>query len=253
MSYLFARERSGVLAQLAWARLLLAFDHDGTLAPAGVEGEEATMRPRTARLLERVAARYPTAVVVERVTGELASSLRRLGVRHLLAATPPDGVDATADAEAELGQALVLLEQQLADHRGIELEDRGTSLAIHYRRARSKPAARAAIEEAVAALPMAVKTVPGKQVVHVVAAAAPRKADAIVRLREAEGADTVLYVGDDVTDEDVFALDQPGRLVAVRVTRSLTSAATYHLRDQSEIDRLLSELAALRAAHAEDP
>ena len=55
-----------------------------------------------------------------------------------------------------------------------------------------------------------------------------------------------MYVGDDVTDEDVFRLDQPGRLFTVRVGRSRTSAARYYLRQQQEIDALLEHLVALR-------
>ena len=46
---------------------------------------------------------------------------------------------------------------------------------------------------------------------------APHKGDAILQLRKLADADTALYVGDDFTDEDVFALDQPGRLLTVRI------------------------------------
>ncbi len=74
---------------------------------------------------------------------------------------------------------------------------------------------------------------------------APNKGDALLQLRRIEEADTALYVGDDVTDEDVFDLDQPGRLLAVRVGESNTSGAAYFLHDQNEIDELLSRLVAL--------
>jgi len=65
-------------------------------------------------------------------------------------------------------------------------------------------------------------------------------------LRSAEGADVALYVGDDVTDEDVFGIDQPGRLLSVRVGDSRGSAAHYYLRKQAEVVRLLAVLAKLR-------
>jgi len=54
-------------------------------------------------------------------------------------------------------------------------------------------------------------------------------------------------VGDDVTDEDVFKLDQPGRLLTVRIGESQSSSASYFLRNQHQIDRLLAMLVALRA------
>ena len=46
-------------------------------------------------------------------------------------------------------------------------------------------------------------------------------------MRGALGCDTALYVGDDETDEDVFALDEPGRLLTVRVGNAPSRAAFY--------------------------
>jgi trehalose 6-phosphate phosphatase len=58
--------------------------------------------------------------------------------------------------------------------------------------------------------------------------------------------DTVIYVGDDETDEDVFQLDRPGQLLSIRVGQKRTSAAPYYIRSQAEIDRLLETLIVLR-------
>jgi hypothetical protein len=55
-----------------------------------------------------------------------------------------------------------------------------------------------------------------------------------------------LYVGDDETDEDVFALDQPGRLLTVRVGPGGRSPADYRLRSQAAMGRLLTLLLDLR-------
>ncbi len=64
--------------------------------------------------------------------------------------------------------------------------------------------------------------------------------------------DTVIYVGDDITDEDVFQLDRPGQLLSIRVGRKQTSAAPYYIRNQAEIDRLLETLVALRGGGCEN-
>ena len=53
-------------------------------------------------------------------------------------------------------------------------------------------------------------------------------------------------MGDDETDEDVFALDRPGRLLGIRVGRKRSSSATYYVRTQADVDRLLRALLALR-------
>jgi trehalose 6-phosphate phosphatase len=139
------------------------------------------------------------------------------------------------------------LQKALEAHFGVDIEDKRFSVAIHYRRSRRKRDARAAIREAVAGLSIPMRSIPGKLVVNVIPERAPHKGDALVRLRADEGADTAVYVGDDVTDEDVFQLDQPGRLLSIRVGRSKSSAAPFFVRDQREIDPLLSRLVRLRA------
>ena len=128
--------------------------------------------------------------------------------------------------------------------RGIE--DKTYSLAVHYRRSRRKTRRARAIEEAISELPLRVRIIAGKLVVNVVPAAAPNKGDALRELRTMARADTALYVGDDVTDEDVFGLDQPGRLLTVRIGASRSSGAAYFLRHQREIDEMLVELWNLR-------
>jgi trehalose 6-phosphate phosphatase len=89
------------------------------------------------------------------------------------------------------------------------------------------------------------RVVAGKLVVNVVPERAPHKGDALLALREKERP-TAIYVGDDVTDEDVFVLDEPGALVSARIGRSVRSAAPYYLRDQREMDTLLEVLARAR-------
>lgn len=153
-----------------------------------------------------------------------------------------------AEFEQRVAPAREHLIRALAEVPGIDVEDKRYSLALHYRNCRSKRLARKAIFAAVAALPVPVRVVPGKLVLNVMPAGAPTKGDALMELRAAEDADTALYVGDDVTDEDVFELDQPGRLVGVRVGESRSSAASYFLRDQLEMDELLSALLTLREA-----
>jgi trehalose 6-phosphate phosphatase len=75
---------------------------------------------------------------------------------------------------------------------------------------------------------------------------APHKGIALERERERLRCDTAIFVGDDKTDEDVFALDQPGRLLGIRVGRSRTSAAAYYIPSQRSIDDLLRALVDLR-------
>jgi trehalose 6-phosphate phosphatase len=92
------------------------------------------------------------------------------------------------------------------------------------------------------------RLIPGKLVANVVPAGARHKGTSLLELRERELADIAVYVGDDVTDEDAFALHRPGQVLAMRVGRAAASAAPFYLRDQREIDRLLAHVVKLRGA-----
>jgi trehalose 6-phosphate phosphatase len=98
----------------------------------------------------------------------------------------------------------------------------------------------------VARLNTPLRAVPGKCVINLIPASAPSKGEALLALRRRARADIALYVGDDVTDEDVFRLDQPGRLLSVRVGRSGSSAAPWFVPNQAAVDALLARLVAFR-------
>jgi trehalose 6-phosphate phosphatase len=71
-----------------------------------------------------------------------------------------------------------------------------------------------------------------------------------VRLRASLRADAALFVGDDATDEDIFAIDDPARLLSVRIGHRSDSAAPYFLKSRREIDDLLACLLQLRPAES---
>jgi trehalose 6-phosphate phosphatase len=246
MRHILADANVDVLAQLAWARVLLGFDFDGTLAPIVADRDGAKMRARTSRLFTKVCSLYPCAVISGRSQRDVATRLDGARVKYVVGnhgLEPGVGIGAF---EEDVSTARVLMARALGALPGVDIEDKRYSLAIHYRRSRQKREARDAIDAAVRALPVPMRTVAGKMVVNVVPDRAPNKGDALVSLREEENADTALYVGDDVTDEDVFRLDQPGRVLTIRVGASRTSAATYFLRAQREMDALLAKLVELR-------
>lgn len=247
MKPLLARENVELLAQFSWCRVLLAFDYDGTLAPIVAKRDAASMRPQTARLLRQACELYPCAVISGRAQSDLR---RRMGAAQVPFVLGNHGLEVGVQRtgfQSQVAAALPRLQRALQAIPGLEIEDKTHSIAIHYRRSRRKQEAREVIAEAAANLPSRMRLIFGKLVINLVPASAPNKGDAVQVLRTQAGADTALYVGDDVSDEDVFSLDQPGRLLGVRVGRSARSRAPYFLRDQSEIDALLSTLIQLRA------
>jgi trehalose 6-phosphate phosphatase len=139
-----------------------------------------------------------------------------------------------------------LFESRMADLQGVTIENKLFSIAVHYRRAREKKKARAAILRAAASLGE-VRVIGGKQVINILPPDAPHKGIALERARARLGCDTAIYIGDDETDEDVFSLDQPGRLLTIRVGASRKSMADYCIRNQAQIDALIDALLHLRS------
>jgi trehalose 6-phosphate phosphatase len=243
---LLAAAHAEVLEQLAWSRVLCAFDFDGTLAPIVADRDEAIMRDETRRWLGRLAALYPTAVISGRSQRDVRARVQGLGVRWVVGnhgIEPGTGLAAYRKLVADAHPRLITALERVP---GIDVEDKRYSLAVHYRRARDKTAARRAITTAAGRLPSPFRLIAGKLVMNLVPAGAAHKGDAVLALRARAKADVALYVGDDITDEDVFAIDQPGRLLSVRVGNAKSSSAGYFLRDQRQIDRLLHTLVKLR-------
>jgi trehalose 6-phosphate phosphatase len=238
MRHILARRNRGVLERFAGPRTLLAFDFDGTLAPIVADPERAAMRASTRRLLADVAKRSPCVVI----SGRSRDDVRRrvLGVK-LAKVIGNHGLEpgaGRAEARSAARRWVSVLEKRLTGLRGVVIEDKGLSVAIHYRAAHRKEGARARILDATAGLGD-VRLLVGLLVVDVLPAGTPGKGQALERAMERLGCDTAVYVGDDETDEDVFSLDLPRNLLGIRVGRKATSSADYYLRRQAEIDGLL--------------
>ncbi|MBI5498327.1 MAG: trehalose-phosphatase [Deltaproteobacteria bacterium] len=246
MKHVLSPANLDVLAQYAWARVLLAFDFDGTLAPIVPRRDDARMRVRTRDLLAGLCARYPCAVISGRSEADVEARLNGVGVPHIIGNHGMEPGDSLARFEAEVAAIRPLLMRALAHEPGIDIEDKRFSLALHYRKSRRRMQAQACIRAAVTGLPHPVRAIPGKWVVNLVPANAPNKGDALRALRAQLGLDAAVFVGDDETDEDVFALDEPGRLLTIRVGLSHKSAAAYFVKDQREVDPLLAALVRFR-------
>ena len=234
------------VGERAPAGVLLAFDYDGVLAPLVREPGGAYMRPRTRRLLARVAQRYPVAVVsgrawrdVSRFVGPLVPTI--VG-NHGFELGRPAPVPAAVVARVRAWRRR--LEAELAGVPGIHFEDKRSTLAIHYGLSRSWRRAERAVYEAANGLD-GTRIIPGKKVLNVLPHEFPSKGDAVRTLVARLGCEAALYVGDDVTDEDVFAVGAP-LVFGVHVGRG-PSLAPWHLGAQDDVDLLLEALLALRA------
>jgi trehalose 6-phosphate phosphatase len=126
-------------------------------------------------------------------------------------------------------------------------EDKRSTLAVHYGLRRRWRPVEVAVLAAAERLPGA-RLVRGKKVLNVIPLGFPNKGDAIRTLLSQWRLDQALYAGDDVTDEDAFAIGLP-TVIGVRVGPG-RSSAPYRLASQDRIDELLATLLALRGGRA---
>ncbi|MDH0866093.1 trehalose-phosphatase [Mitsuaria sp. GD03876] len=240
--YLLDAEGRAAIDRLLARRPLLGFDFDGTLAPIVMHPDEARIPEHTARLLEQLAARLPVAVV---------SGRQVLDVRHRLGFKPThivgnhgaedefDGPDPRVVATLAAFRERAKRMEPALNAAGATIEDKGASIAIHYRMAPNPALAREAIDALMRDLPPGIDTEPGKRVVNVLAAGAPDKGQALLRLAARYGTDAGFYIGDDTNDEPAFERAHD-TWVTVRVGPRLDhSHARYYLNEQAEIDDVL--------------
>lgn len=247
MRDVLSRASREILQQFAWSNVLVAFDYDGTLAPIVRDPGKAAMRPATRRLLGQVALAYPCIVVSGRAQADARRWLQGIPLKQIVGNHGIEPWRATRPLIDEVRRWTPILARHLSLLKGVRIENKSYSVAVHYRQSRAKKSARAAILAAAAELGP-VRVIGGKQVVNLLPEGAPHKGLALERERDRLRLDTAIYVGDDETDEDVFGLDQPGRLLTVRVGPKSASQATYSLRNQDAVDEFLERLLTLRQA-----
>ncbi|OFX21828.1 MAG: trehalose-phosphatase [Anaeromyxobacter sp. RBG_16_69_14] len=233
------------LQRLARAHALLAFDYDGVLAPLVSDPEGAPMRRTTRQLLARLASRWPCAVV----SGRAFAHTLRLTQGLVPLVVGNHGYE-IGHARPVPRSVLTLvrgwrraLERELAGMPGIFFEDKRSTLSIHYGLQRGWHVAETAVQRAVRLLDGA-RLVQGKKVLNIIPAGFPHKGDALRELLRRLHLETALYAGDDVTDEDAFALGPP-LVLGVRVGPG-PSRAPYRLASQDRIEELLEILLRLR-------
>lgn len=245
MKDILSAAHRGVLEPFAWSRTLLAFDFDGTLAPIVSQPEAAQLRRVTRQLLAKACSLYPCVVISGRAVADLTPRVAEVGLRAAIGNHGLEPWRATAAIRRRVLHWRPRLESAVGAEKGVFIEDKGYSLAVHYRGSRAKKRVRRLVADVALAIG-GVRIIGGIEVVNLVPVDAPHKGMALERERRRLGCDTAIYVGDDETDEDVFALDQPGRLLSVRVGRKAASRADFYIKSQKDIDALLRFLIRLR-------
>jgi trehalose 6-phosphate phosphatase len=214
-------------------RLALFLDFDGTLVDIADRPEAVIVDPKLPEILRSVRGRCGGALAI--VTGRSVAAIegflpgldldicglhgmeRRLGgVLHHLAVEDP----------AALRAAVAQLTARLAGIPNVLIEDKGESVALHWRlNPDAEWAVRQAAGEAMAALGSGFRLQNGKAVVEIVPAISGKGSAVEALMRDAPYRGRVpLFAGDDVTDENGFAAVRPRGGVTLKVGQGDTIA-----------------------------
>jgi trehalose 6-phosphate phosphatase len=245
VKYALSRPARAELARFSQRRGLLVLDYDGTLSPIVSDPARASMRDQTAALIAELARLHPVAVLSGRSRTDLLGRLQGIPLAAIIGnhgAEPDEPTGEEAQLRDVVAGWLAALVDVPALVEGAVVEDKGLSLSVHYRSASDPALAGRRLRRILGRLSGS-RLVGGKRVFNLLPTSAPNKGTAFERLRALHGREAALFVGDDLTDEDVFRrCRRTSGALGVRVGRSATSAARYYLKSQAEIDALLEVL-----------
>lgn len=254
MTELLSDEGLRTLRAIGARSPLCLFDFDGTLAPLAPDPAGVLLPPSVRHKLQALQRRAPVGIVTGR---SLADMRERLGFvpDYLIGNHGLEGVPGERRQHAALAQLCSgwkdWLTPRLADlDPAIWLEDKRYSLSLHYLHAHDHPQAMASLSALFAQLQPAPRIIPGKCVFSLLPGGRGDKGEAVRQLMRFTHSEVALYVGDDVTDEDVFRLPDPG-IFSVRVGRDSATAARWSIEDHQAIVTLLDVL--LRCVPAREP
>jgi trehalose-phosphatase len=242
-------ERLADLARVP--QLLVACDYDGTIAPIVDDPMKALPRRETVVALRNLASLPQTqvAVISGRSLRDLAALSRLPTEVHLVGS---HGSEFDIGFQVDLAPQLQALRDDLradlvalsARVPGSYVEAKPAAVAFHYRMVDEELVAPAIAEVEQGPGARAGVTVRhGAKVVELMVVDTD-KGRALERIRHQVGAKAVLFLGDDITDEDAFKTLQ-GPDVGVKVGTAET-AAEFHVADTAEVSQLLARLAERR-------
>jgi trehalose-phosphatase len=242
-------------------RILVASDFDGTLSPIVEHHQDAALEATAPAVLEALGRLFPRvqlAFLSGRSLEDLASRLGTIAPRAILAGnhgleiagcgfdwTHPSLADIRRDLD-ELSPRLHRLADAIA---GAEVEDKGASITLHYRRVREGdlPALVSFLQKI--EIPDRLRLHEGKKVFEFRTDVDWNKGHALreiaTKLDLSDAA--IVFLGDDVTDEDAF-LELGSEAITVYVGDPRNpSAARFNVHDPQDAVRFLRE------AFANDP
>lgn len=233
----------------AASEIALFLDFDGTLARIAATPDAVRLSQPMRQVVARLAAnpRVRVWVISGRKRSDVRDRARIPGVRYvgIHGWERYPGTSLSPETQRLLDDARGGLYGLIERIRGIWIEDKGPSFAIHYRAASAENSrrARVSVDEVMARLNGSFRLLSGKKVWEVLPKEVGDKGDAVRReLSRLKHHALPVYIGDDVTDERAFCAIPEG--VTIRVGQCSLTRARFQLRDPADVRRFLENLEA---------
>jgi len=244
MMYLLSPEGREAMRVVAGGPMLYAFDFDGTLAKISPDRESVKLTRSIHEWLVELANRAPCVVISGRALSDLAPRVNGavpylIGNHGLESPLTPSVTLLWADGICAGWRAVIQgeLAPQLAD-LGIDVEDKRYSLTLHYRGSEEPDRVRAVLPTLLSRLDPAPRVILGKCSINLLPPGKGGKGEAALAMMRHLRRPAFFFIGDDETDEDVFALTE-GLAMGVRVAPRAGSHAKYYIKHQGEIEDVL--------------
>ncbi len=233
--------------------LIVASDYDGTLAPIVDDPDQAEIHREALVALKSLAETSQTqvAIISGRSLSDLGPHLKGLERAHLVGSHGGEfevGYAAHLDSKsATLLQKAKETARRISQATpGTRVEQKPAAIAFHFRNADPDAGSKAAHE--------LLDSLRGEEGLHArngkkileLSVVKTDKGEALQKLRQRLGASAVIFLGDDITDEDVFA-KLAGPDVGIKVGEGDT-IAKFRVNTTEDAARLLARLAEKRQA-----
>ena len=245
MKHLFSPEGEHAIDQIVARTPLLALDFDGTLAPIVAQPEHARAPLSISTALAQLGELLPVAIVTGRSIADVED---RLGFTpHYIVGN--HGAEGLPGAKAGQGAQTIAQWRRTLDAdmgarlqtAGVSIEDKGHTISLHYRLARDRAHALSTIETVIQSLHPPPQVIDGKCVKNLLPPGSADKYQAVVALAQIAACDSVIFAGDDVTDDIVF-MRAPADWLTVRIEATKHHRARFHLNHQNEVAIFLQRL-----------
>jgi trehalose-phosphatase len=263
MDYLFSRF-SKIKELLENKFILLLLDYDGTLTPIAETPGKAIIRKDTKELLQKLSKSNLCKIGI--ISGRKLEEIKNIvGIDGIIYAGNHgfqiEGPKIKHEMAVSLGYKKILerikiqLQEKLSGIKGVFVEDKKLSLALHFRLADPQQISliKTAFHESVILYLVRnkIKIRPGKKILEVIPPVHWDKGRIVLWLLarqdalSKDGKIVPIYIGDDTTDEDAFKVLK-NRGLTIFVGRTGSSQAKYYVKDVKEVQAFLKRVLSIQ-------